>query len=90
MIKPQLPTIHKDVHTVFLLTYLVESFALILETKCRNLNHFRTSDNVVPIQPGETCNVEEPSYFTAGIALHNCVNMSRDSSVREKIDSEIK
>ena len=32
--------------------------------------HFRASDNVAPIQPGDTSNVEESSYFTAGFAVH--------------------
>ena len=32
--------------------------------------HFKASDNVVPIQPGDTSNVEETSYFTAGFAFH--------------------
>ena len=32
--------------------------------------HFKASDIVVPIQPGDTSNVEETSYFTAGFAFH--------------------
>ena len=32
--------------------------------------HFKASDSVVPIQPGDTSNVEETSYFTAGFAFH--------------------
>ena len=40
-----------------------------LHTKL-NLLQFRASDNVVLIQPGDTCYVEETSYFTAGFALH--------------------
>ena len=35
-----------------------------------NLLYFQASDNVVPIQPGDTSNVEETSYFTARFALH--------------------
>ena len=35
-----------------------------------NLLQFRASDSVVPIQSGDTRNIEETSYFTAGIALH--------------------
>ena len=31
---------------------------------------FQASDSVVPIQPGDTSNVEETSYFTAGFAFH--------------------
>ena len=50
---------------------------------------------MVSIQPGETSNVEETFYFTAGIARHECVNMSRDSSVprlnrpRDKVGIDI-
>ena len=33
-------------------------------------NYFKASDSVVPIQPGDTSNVEETSYFTAGFAFH--------------------
>ena len=43
--------------------------------------HFKASDSVVPIQPGDTSNVEETSYFTAGFAFHKCLNLSRDSSM---------
>ena len=32
--------------------------------------HFKASDSMVPIQPGDTSNVEETSYFTAGFAFH--------------------
>ena len=32
--------------------------------------HFKASDSVVPIQPGDTSNVKETSYFTAGFAFH--------------------
>ena len=32
--------------------------------------HFNASDSVVTIQPGDTSNVEETSYFTAGFAFH--------------------
>ena len=32
--------------------------------------NFKGSDSVVPIQPGDTSNVEETSYFTAGFAFH--------------------
>ena len=32
--------------------------------------HFKDSDIVVPIRPGDTSNVEETSYFTAGFAFH--------------------
>ena len=32
--------------------------------------HFKASDSVVPIQPGDTSNVGETSYFTAGFAFH--------------------
>ena len=32
--------------------------------------HFKASDSLVPIQPGDTSNVEETSYFTAGFAFH--------------------
>ena len=31
---------------------------------------FEVSDSVVPIQPGDTSDVEETSYFTAGFAFH--------------------
>ena len=31
---------------------------------------FQTFDSVRPIQPGNTSNVEETSYFTAGFAFH--------------------
>ena len=34
------------------------------------LFYFTASDRVVPIQPGDTSNVEETSYFTAGFAFH--------------------
>ena len=32
--------------------------------------HFEASDSVVTIQPGDTSNVEETTYFTAGFAFH--------------------
>ena len=32
--------------------------------------HFKASDSVVLMQPGDTSNVEETSYFTAGFAFH--------------------
>ena len=32
--------------------------------------HFNASDSVVTIQPGDTSNVEETSYLTAGFAFH--------------------
>ena len=32
--------------------------------------HFKASDSVVPIQPGDRSNVEETSYLTAGFAFH--------------------
>ena len=32
--------------------------------------HFKASDSVVPIKPGDTSNVKETSYFTAGFAFH--------------------
>ena len=32
--------------------------------------HFKASDSVVSIQPGDTSNVEETSYFTVGFAFH--------------------
>ena len=32
--------------------------------------HFKASDSVVPIQPGDTSNIEELSYLTAGFAFH--------------------
>ena len=32
--------------------------------------HFKASDRLVPIQPGDTSDVEETSYFTAGFAFH--------------------
>ena len=32
--------------------------------------HFKASDIVMPIRPGDTSNVEETSYFTAGFAFH--------------------
>ena len=32
--------------------------------------HFKASDSVVPMQPGDTSNVEETSYFTKGFAFH--------------------
>ena len=31
---------------------------------------FKVSDSTVPIQPGDTSDVEETSYFTAGFAFH--------------------
>ena len=31
---------------------------------------FKVSDSAVPIQPGDTSDVEETSYFTAGFAFH--------------------
>ena len=34
------------------------------------LKLFRASDNVVPIQPGDTSNVEDTSYFIAVFTLH--------------------
>ena len=44
--------------------------------------HFKASDSVVSIQPGDTSNVEETSYFTAGFAFHKInLNLSRDSSM---------
>ena len=43
--------------------------------------HFKASDSVVPIRPGDTSNVEETSYFTAGFAFHKMLNLSRDSSM---------
>ena len=35
-----------------------------------NLLHVRASDNVAPMQPGESSNVAETSYFTAGFTFH--------------------
>ena len=35
--------------------------------------HFKASDSVVTIQPGDTSNVEETSYFTAGFAFHRII-----------------
>ena len=32
--------------------------------------HFKASESVVPIQPGDRSNVEETSYFIAGFAFH--------------------
>ena len=32
--------------------------------------HFKASDNVEPIQPGDTSNVEESSCFTSGFAFN--------------------
>ena len=32
--------------------------------------HFKPSDSMMPIQPGDTSNVEETFYFTAGFAFH--------------------
>ena len=32
--------------------------------------HFKASHIVMPIRPGDTSNVEETSYFTAGFAFH--------------------
>ena len=32
--------------------------------------HFTASDSVEPIQPGDTSNVGETSYITAGFAFH--------------------
>ena len=46
--------------------------------------HFRASDNVAPIQPGDTSNVEETSYFTAGFAVHQILNLLRDSSMPQQ------
>ena len=44
--------------------------------------HFKASDSVLSIQPGDTSNVEETSYFTAGFAFHKINwNLSRDSSM---------
>ena len=43
--------------------------------------HFKASDSVVPIQPGDTSNVEETSYITAGFASIKFLNLSRDSSM---------
>ena len=44
--------------------------------------HFKASDSVVSIQPGDTSNVEETSYFSAGFAFHKInLNLSRDSSM---------
>ena len=43
--------------------------------------HFKASDSVVPIQPGDTSNVEETSYFTASSLSIKCLNLSRDSSM---------
>ena len=34
MVQPQSATNEKDIHNVFSFSYLVESFALILEAKC--------------------------------------------------------
>ena len=34
------------------------------------LMHFKASDSVVQIQPGDTSHVEETSYFTAAFAFH--------------------
>ena len=34
------------------------------------LLHFKASDSVVTLQPDDTSNVEETSYFTAGFAFH--------------------
>ena len=45
---------------------------IICKKSPQNLNflHFKASDSVRPIQPGDTSNVEETSYFTAGFAFH--------------------
>ena len=69
MIQPQLASKQNDVHNLISVTYKVESFALILETKCRLFKLFRASDNVVPIQPGDTSNVEETSYLMTVFTL---------------------
>ena len=58
MIHPQLTFKQKDVYNSFW-----------SHTKLTFL-HFRASINVVPIQPGDASNVEETSYFTAGLAFH--------------------
>ena len=63
MIKPQIASIQKDENNFFL-----------SHTKL-NLLHFRASDNVVPIQPGDTSNVEETSNFTAEFALHKMLKV---------------
>ena len=47
--------------------------------------HFKASDSVVPIQPGDTSNVEETSYFTAGFAFHKMFK-----SVARFVNSETK
>ena len=45
--------------------------------------HFKASDSVVPIQPGDTINVEETSYFTAGFAFHKMF-ICREIQCRDK------
>ena len=54
--------------------------------------HFKASDSVVPIQPGDTSNVEETSYFTAGFAFHKMfksvarfVNAATKKKTRDKV-----
>ena len=45
----------------------------LILTLCQNIymhEIFRASDNVEPIQPGDTSNVEETSYFIAVFTLH--------------------
>ena len=54
--------------------------------------NFKASDNVAPIQPGDTSNVEETSYFTAGFAFHKMfksfarfVNAATKKKKRDKV-----
>ena len=48
--------------------------------------HFKASDSVVTIQPGDTSNVEETSYFTAGFAFHKmfkCVARFVNAAIKQ-------
>ena len=52
--------------------------------------HFKASDIVMPIRSGDTSNVEETSYFTAGSLSIKCLNLSRDSSMPRQKKPAIK
>ena len=43
--------------------------------------HFKASDSVVPIQPGDTSNVEETPTLPRGSLSIKCLNLSRELSM---------
>ena len=76
MIQPQLAPKRKDVYNFYLVTYSTKFNLLLPELLI---------DSVMPIQPGNTSNVEETSYSTAGFAFHKMFK-----SVARFVNSAIK